>query len=333
MLHVLTKEKTNRCSYYFALEEYLLKRGGSEEFFFIWHIEPSLVVGRNQAIFDELDVDKAKEDGVNIYRRPSGGGAVYADENCLMFSFITPHFDTKMVFHTYLNKMVEAFQRMKIPCSFSGRNDLLVEGKKFSGNAFYRIHNHACLHGTLLFATDISKMGRYLTPNKKKLQSKGIQSVAMRVSNLAPYYPGTIDTFYQELIQHLQVTDYPLSPEEEIIVRHFQQKYEKDEWIFRKTTYSKKIQTFTPAGVIDLNFTIHEHIIQNFSITGDFFEHADLKEIEQTLVGVPFEKNKVIALLKQLKLEQYIYDLDVDMWLLQVKQGLDEAKNVETIAL
>lgn len=322
MLHVQVRETINRCSYYFALEEYLLKKQSQEEYFFIWQIEPSLVVGRNQAIFEEINVEKAKQDEIQIYRRPSGGGAVYADENCLMFSFITPHFDTKMVFHTYLNKMVDALQEMNIPCSFSGRNDLLVENKKFSGNAFYRFQNHACLHGTLLFATDFSKMSQYLTPSPLKLKSKGVASVAMRVDNLSSYYQGSKQDFYQTLLFHLGVTPFYLSKEEETQVRELQKKYEKEEWIYRKTSYNKKVQTYTPAGIIDLHFLIDNNRIQNLTISGDFFEHADLAAVEQVFIGQAFEPETLLLLLRKQHLERYIYDLDLEEWLQQVKQGL-----------
>lgn len=322
MRHVLVKEKVNRCSYYFALEEYLLKKQSQEEYFFIWQIEQSLVVGRNQAIFEEIQVEKAKQDQVQIYRRPSGGGAVYADENCLMFSFITPHFDTKMVFRTYLNKMVGAFIKMGIPCSFSGRNDLLIAGKKFSGNAFYRRLNHACLHGTLLFATDFLKMSRYLTPSSLKLESKGVQSVAMRVDNLSSYYQGSKEEFYQQLLFYLEVDSFCLNPEEEIHVRQLQKKYESEEWIYRKTAYNKKIQTYTPAGIIDLHFLIHDKRIQSLTMSGDFFEHSDLAPVEQAFQGQLFDPSTILLIFKQQKIEDYIYDLKRDEWLKQVEQGL-----------
>ena len=327
MIVVKTKLSKNPCSYYFALEEYFLKKQDKEDYFFLWQIDRSLVIGRHQSLYDEIDVSKANEDGVTIYRRPSGGGAVYADENCLMFSFITPNFDTKMVFHTYLDKMVHAFHAMNIPATFSGRNDLLLDGKKFSGNAFYRLGNHACLHGTLLFQTELEKMGRYLTPNKAKLQSKGIQSVSMRVTNIASVYPHNKAQFISSLLALLGGSVVHLSDEEEKTITHMQKKYEKEDWIYRKTPYTKQIATHTAAGSIVLHFILLDGIIQQAFFRGDYFLHRSLEEVEQTFVHQPYDIPTILAILKQSQLDTYIYDLEVSTWLKQVEDAMEKASS------
>ncbi len=319
MFYVDTPQKINRCSYYFALEEYLLKNNQNEEYFFLWNIEKSLVVGRHQLIYDELNIAQAQSDQVNIYRRPSGGGAVYADENCLMFSFITPNFDKEMVFKTYLDKMITAFAKMGIKATFSGRNDLLIDGKKFSGNAFYRLHNCACLHGTLLFDTDLSRMGKYLTPNVLKLGSKGISSVQSRVVNIRPFYHKTKDEFIKELILHLSLQRMVLTPLMDSLVREGQKKYEEDSYIFRKTSYSKKLATYSKAGVIDFNFTLVNHQIQSCKISGDFFEKQALKEAETFFVNQPYTFTSIQETLLKVKLENYIYDFDLSSILQALK--------------
>lgn len=321
MLQIITNRKVNKCSYYFALEEYLLKKESKEEFFFIWEIEKSLVVGRNQSIFDEINVDKAKNDNIYIYRRPSGGGAVFADENCFMFSFISPNFDVEMVFNTYLDKIVKALNKMGIPSYFEGRNDLLVEGKKFSGNAFYRHHNYACLHGTILFATDLSKMGVYLTPNHSKLTSKGVKSVESRVTNLLPYYKKSKENFLEELFSNLNLNPIKLTLEEEKIIEKLQKKYEEDSWIYRKETFTKQIITNNSAGLISLNFLIENNLIKNFALTGDFFEKTSLANINKDFLNIPFELKNIISILEKQPYEDYIHSLDKEAWLKQIEKS------------
>ncbi|MDR1939731.1 MAG: lipoate--protein ligase [Clostridiales bacterium] len=171
-----------------ALEKYFLDRVGDDEFIiYFWANRDTIVIGRNQYAYDQVDMQAVMEDGIKIARRLSGGGAVYHDDNNLNFSFImnAKRFDKE----TGYDIILKALTDIGVPAKKSGRNDITVDGRKFSGNAFLSVGNRYCHHGTILINTDIAKMGKYLSIPKQKLSSKGVSSVQSRVLNLSEIAP------------------------------------------------------------------------------------------------------------------------------------------------
>ncbi|MFA5467098.1 MAG: lipoate--protein ligase family protein, partial [Candidatus Izemoplasmatales bacterium] len=195
--------ETKRLSFYLATEEYLALNLPPEEYFFLWQVKPTVIFGRNQLIENEVNLDYVKNNGIEYYRRKSGGGCVYADFSNIMLSFVSPTYDKSFVFESYLGKVVDLLKGLGLDAQFSGRNDILVGGLKVSGNAFYRVKDRSIVHGTMLFDTDLEEMVRAITPDNEKLVTKGIVSARSRVTNLKEYLSIDIETFKGYLERNL----------------------------------------------------------------------------------------------------------------------------------
>ena len=157
----------------------------SDGLFFIWQVPPTVIFGRNQDMNEEVNVPYCREHGIAMYRRKSGGGCVFADKGNIMISYIRRCPDVSALFSEYLEKLAEFLRSLGIDAEVSGRNDVLVDGRKVSGNAFsLKPNGVGIVHGTFLYDLDFDTMSSAITPSRAKLQSKGVKSVEQRVINL-----------------------------------------------------------------------------------------------------------------------------------------------------
>ena len=174
---------SNDPHYNLAVEQHLMETVKEEQcILYLWQNQNTVVIGRNQNPWKECRTTLLEEEGGHLARRLSGGGAVFHDLGNLNFTFLIPESEYNL--DRQLTVIQEAVRSLGIPAEKSGRNDILSEGRKFSGNAFFKHNGKAYHHGTLLFDVDMNKLGRYLNPSKAKLQSKGVDSVRSRVVNL-----------------------------------------------------------------------------------------------------------------------------------------------------
>ena len=171
----------------------------ADDCLFYWQVEPSVVFGRNQLVSNEVNVDYCRSHGIGMFRRKSGGGCVYADNDNVMFSFITGGDNVGLTFNRYMQMMVLMLRRMGVEATADGRNDILIEGRKVSGTAFYHIPGRNIVHGTMLFDTDMDNMTRSITPPGEKLASNGVDSVRRRVALLKDYIDVSIDDFKADI--------------------------------------------------------------------------------------------------------------------------------------
>jgi len=295
--------------FYFAVEELLAKTMNDEdEYFFTWMMDPCVIIGRNQVLQNEVNETFMKENGFLVWRRPSGGGAVFADRNCVMFSFITSHYNNQMVFDTYLGKVVSVFKLMGLNAEFTGRNDLLVDGMKFSGNSFYRYKNHVVLHGSILFDVNIENLVKAITPSDEKLISKGIASVRQRVTNIKEKLPydkfGMIDFMSSRLCSE-KIT---LSSEQLKEVLTLSKRYASKEWIYGKNPpYTMIRKKKYPAGNIELHLDIKEGKIHGLHWFGDYFTLQSLDELTTLLIDKPYDKNQLSDVLRNIDVSQFIF--------------------------
>ena len=187
MKHILLPDNVERdLSFYLAMEEYIA-REVSEEVFFVWRVSPTVIIGRNQVLENEVNMEYCAKNGVKVFRRRSGGGCVYSDPGNIMLSYVSRRGDVTEVFDAYLSALTEALRTLGLPAEKSGRNDVLVEGRKVSGNAFHQMPDRSVVHGTLLHSTDLEALTEAIRPPVEKLQRHGVESVRQRVVNLVEY--------------------------------------------------------------------------------------------------------------------------------------------------
>lgn len=172
-----------RLVYYLSMEEYAAEH--FEDPFFIWQVDPTVIFGRNQDMNAEVNVPYCRKHGIQMYRRKSGGGCVFADRGNIMISYIRRCDDVSRLFAEYLERLAAFLRSLGLDAEVSGRNDVLVNGRKVSGNAFsLRPNGVGIVHGTLLYDLDFATMSSAITPSRAKLESKGVKSVEQRVLNL-----------------------------------------------------------------------------------------------------------------------------------------------------
>ena len=187
MKHVILPDDVRRSlAFYLAMEEFVAREIEGEAFF-VWRVEPTVIFGRNQVLENEVNLEYCREHGVDVVRRKSGGGCVYSDLGNIMVSYISRRGDVSEVFDRYMTALTEALRALGVPAEKSGRNDILVEGRKVSGNAFHQLPDRSIVHGTLLYSTDLEALTEAIRPPVEKLQRHGVESVRQRVMNLSEY--------------------------------------------------------------------------------------------------------------------------------------------------
>lgn len=175
-----------RLIFYLAMEDYVAK-AFDEEAFFVWQSVPTVIIGRNQVLENEVNIDYCSTHAIQVYRRKSGGGCVYSDLGNIMMSYISGRGDVSAVFDRYLSALTASLCSLGLPAERSGRNDVLVEGKKVSGNAFHQLPDRSIVHGTLLYSTDMDALTESIRPPLEKLERHGVESVRQRVMNLSGF--------------------------------------------------------------------------------------------------------------------------------------------------
>lgn len=175
-----------RLIFYLAMEDYVASVI-EDEAFFVWQSEPTVIIGRNQILENEVNLEYCREHGVQVYRRRSGGGCVYSDKGNIMISYISRRGEVSAVFDRYLSALTASLCALGLPAERSGRNDVLVGGRKVSGNAFHQLPDRSVVHGTLLYSTDMDALTEAIRPPVEKLQRHGVESVRQRVCNLSGY--------------------------------------------------------------------------------------------------------------------------------------------------
>ena len=182
---VLTDQKERRLSFYLAMEEYVARHlGEDDDLFFMWQVRPTVIFGRNQSLESEVNVDYCRQHGIEMYRRKSGGGCVYADECNIMMSYISKDENVGLTFNRFVNMLLLVLRKMGIEATGTSHNDVMIGDKKVSGAAFYHLPGRSIVHSTMLYDTNMEHMLNAITPSMEKLQSKGIKSVRQRITLL-----------------------------------------------------------------------------------------------------------------------------------------------------
>ncbi|HEY3389231.1 MAG TPA: lipoate--protein ligase [Prolixibacteraceae bacterium] len=292
-----------------ATEEYLLKNC-DEEIFLIYINEPCIVVGKHQNLLAEINLQYVLENKIRLARRISGGGTVYQDFNNLNFSFIHNCKNLEEIsFTRFTNPILEALLEMGLDVSFSGRNDLLIDSKKISGNAMHILKTRVLSHGTLLFNADLSKLSLALKTNPQKYIDKAIKSVRSKVTNISDYLENAkpIDDFKNTIFQSItgKMNNHssikPLTDLEiESIGLIVKSKFETWDWIYGYSpNYIFRNNIILSNLSVQVELHVEKSVIKRVNTDSDQTQSAGYQEIFDTLINVKHEYITICELLKQ----------------------------------
>lgn len=313
MIHALLPGMKHRpLSFYLAMEEFLAARDNGE-YFFMWQVPPTVIIGRNQHLLSEVNVKYCSQRGVNIVRRRSGGGCVYADMNNLMFSYITTSAAVTATFSDYTAKVARMLSSMGIRAEAGGRNDILIDGRKVSGNAFYHRRGRAIVHGTMLFNTDIAEMLQAISPSDVKLTSKGVASVRSRVINFSEVTDMDMDEFMKLTAAYMCDSELMLSPSDISAIEKIEKTYLSREWLEGRTSAQSSRSPVRIDGVGEflVSLSLRGNTIDSVSLSGDFFLLSDLDTgLLDHLHGVEYTRDAVSDSLACIDVDKVIAGLD-----------------------
>lgn len=308
-----------------ALEEYLLRQIDTDEDILLFYVnEPSIIIGRHQNTIEEINQGYVEAHGIHVVRRLSGGGAVYHDLGNLNFSFITDNLPENIHnFHKFTDPVIQVLKQLGVPAELSGRNDILADGRKISGNAQYITTHRMVSHGTLLFNTDLSTVAEALNVKAAKIESKGIKSVRSRVANISEFITAPLDLaqFRQRILQGIFdgnsdpttnartsfIPELRLDPAQWQAVHALaDSRYQSWEWNYGYSPAFnvQKTRRF-PSGLLDARIDVHNGKIQTIKFFGDFFARADLNELETGLAGRPYRREELADALSTLEVGHY----------------------------
>ncbi len=304
--------------YNFALEDYLLNEAPEDDYVFFYIHKPSIIIGKFQNTIEEINKDFVDEQNILVARRLSGGGAVYHDYGNLNYSFVHKTGKTDINnFKKFTQPVIDGLQELGIQAELSGRNDILVDGKKVSGNAQSYKNGRILHHGTLLYNADMSQLTNALKVKDLKIESKGIKSVRSRVGNLIDYMnqPMDIHDFKDFLLTHFKskqdITELTLGPEVQSYIEDKAQLFKTWDWVWGKSpTYTlEKIEKFE-CGLINVKMNVTKGIIQNVKIYGDFFTSEELDALENAFSGIVLKEDALMAALADFHMEDYFHSLE-----------------------
>lgn len=322
MLTIINKNNDPR--YNLALEEYVLKHIDiDDDFILLWQNEPSIIIGRNQNTYEEINAEYVEKHNINVVRRISGGGAVYHDFGNLNYTFVTKNTkDNLNNFRKFTKPVIDALNSLGVNAYFAGRNDILIEEKKFSGNAQTYFKNRMFHHGTLLFDADLDMVSRVLQVKLEKIESKGIKSNRSRVTNILPFLKEKISIldFEDYLLKFVLKTDdigsktYKLTTEDFLAIEKLRrEKYSTWEWNYGENPdFTVQKEKRFVGGKVSFHFDISESKFKDIKIFGDFFGEEEISELEKAFVGVKYTKEDVVKFLDSLNIHNYFHNISKD---------------------
>lgn len=305
--------------FYFAVEEYVARHYTDDEYFVGWRVNPTVMLGRNQLIDNEVNTGYCKLHEIDIFRRKSGGGCIYADERCIQFSYISRTSNANEAFACYMQRMVRMLQGLGIDARLSGRNDILIDNAKVSGCAFYQLPGRSVLHNSLLFDTQLDHLSNALTPTKEKLQSKGVESVKQRVMNLAAYTHLGISAFMDYVrrkmcgMEVLQLTDEDMQG-----VAELEKELASDSFVYGKNPKYTVVRKhrFEGVGTLEAHLELKNNIIGNINMVGDYFLLGDIDhDFLALLKGCAFTREAVGETLQDVDLSAIVRGLQLRQFL------------------
>lgn len=307
--------KSTNPYYNLALDEYAMKHIDiDEDFFFLWRNEPSVIIGKNQNAAEEVNQNYIDDNNVKVARRVSGGGAVYHDFGNLNFTFIINVDDPgKVNYKKYVQPIIDALADMGVNAEASGRNDILIDGLKISGNAQRMANGKLMHHGTLMYDLNIEDMVKALNVAPDKFISKGVKSIRSRVTNIKEHLPNSTDIydFWDSLQYYLsnkgQDKEIILSEEEKAQIEFEAiNRFGTWDWIYGESPeFNLNNQKRFAGGKLEIKMNVENGHIKDVRFIGDYLGLKDVKNIEDRLINVRFSQTDIDVILNDYDLKIY----------------------------
>lgn len=302
-----------------AAEEYMINNF-NDEIFMLWRAKSSILLGKNQNAYSEINMDFVEKNNVKVVRRMSGGGAVYNDLGNTNFCFIMndsgKHFTD---FARFTKPIIDVLKDLGVDAEFTGRNDMTIDGKKFSGNAQYKVRKRMLHHGTLLFSSDIFDLSQSLNPSPIKFSDKAVKSVKSRVTNIKDHLKDKsmdIMDFRKKINEYIKFL-YPdaeyyefTSEDLKSISELVKAKYDTWNWNFgHSPKFNIKNQSKFAGGIVEVYVEVNDGIVKNIEFHGDFFGDNSTVEIEKLIVNQLYEKSVIGDIINKVEIDQYFKNI------------------------
>ncbi|MEP7087560.1 MAG: lipoate--protein ligase [Gemmatimonadota bacterium] len=308
-----------------ALEEHVLRSRMADDDLLLFYVNaPAIIIGRNQNTFEEINSEVVDTRGIRVVRRVSGGGAVYHDLGNLNFSFMTRDVNARFNRYDLFNKpVVEVLRELGVPAEIGGRNDILADGRKISGNAQFATAGKMFSHGTLLLDSNLDDVTAALRPKPGKVESKGVKSIRSRVANISEFLrePITVRELRDRILERIfgtrdrtLVPSLALDPADWLAARDLvERRYGSWSWNYGENPPSnlQRVQRF-PVGEIDVRLDVQGGRIAHVRFFGDFMGRTEVRELEARLEGLPYDREAIVAVLGDLDVGQYFGDIASD---------------------
>ncbi len=304
-----------RLPFYLAMEEWVAHNLPDDDYFFCWQVRPTVIIGRNQNIDTEVDLAYCRANSIDVCRRKSGGGCVFADMHNIMMSYITPSEEVTSTFSRYTSMIASMLRSLGLDAEATGRNDIMIGDGKVSGNAFYHTSGHSIVHGTMLYDTDMTHMARAITPSRSKLESKQVKSVASHITTLNRHLSMSLDEFREYAISRLTDGAVTLTPQQIAGIEAIEDTYYRPQWLAgRKSTAERRItRRIEGVGEFSAGMTIRNNLIEDINIEGDFFMLSDLDTtLLDKLRGVRLGRQEIIDALDSTDCDSVIAGLSAE---------------------
>lgn len=317
---IVIENFSNDPAWNLALEEFLhLHRRPACDAFLLWRNEPTVVVGRFQNTFDEINRDYVEANGVHVVRRNSGGGAVYHDLGNLNFSFLVDDRENGFHFERFTRPVIRTLAQLGVAAENSGRNDIAVAGRKISGNAQFRRNGRLLHHGTILFDANLENLSKALNFAPEKYVSRAVASIRARVTNVREHLSVKIDMAeFRRLLTENVIHEYDLKPgmlnddERSAVEKLRDEKYREWAWNYgRSPSFGTHagLRKF-PWGTLDVRLEVREGKIVSCSFYGDFFSTDDPQNLAAELVDLSFDRDALEAALRENEIRRVFPDLE-----------------------
>jgi len=301
-----------------AVDEYIFKHI-EEDCFMLWRNDNAIIVGKHQNTLSEINVDYVQDKGIKVVRRMSGGGAVYHDLGNLNFTFTKTNQEAGQVdFHLYTQPILDVLKELGVNAEFQGRSDLVIDGRKFSGNAEYILKNKVLHHGTILFSSHMPDISGALKVNPLKFKDKAVKSVPKRVTNVMDHLsePISLEDFTQRVMNHIVNTHEDCRPysltETDIkaIEKIRDEKYRQWDWNYgHSPDYNFQQGVRSKGGTLEMHLDVHKGVITKCRIFGDFFTTDDISHIEEALIGLRHDKAIIKDRLDDFSIDRYFHNM------------------------